>query len=453
VLSADIVLAMEVRPAVLLVDASLAADSNAAIAVAAASELAGSVFQVTPLVAVDSLWPEFKAARDCGPDLVESEKVQLKQSLAAGRRAFFQEMDTGKAAEILEPGLNRYFAMPCLAYSDAALKTELCRAGVLFARLQLLLGKPEAASAHTVVLAEHCLRDDLMREDVPPDVRSLSEKVIAEVEARRLASRNDIDIICTGTCLNIFVDGRLLEAGSTQDSDVSSSSSVRPVQRREGMSVKVLPGHHVVEVRVSETEWMSAEFDYDGGHRTLFLDPQSLVGLTAGGGMVAGGPIEAVATELESISGLAVLGIVPGPAQSKRWQLVVLRDPAGVMTGRVLAVLGAEGESIRFTTVTGSPLMFAPKKAWPWPWVTGSFAAAFLTAGITLNVYANKAWQDAEAGTITRDRGDALNSGAIAGYVLAGAGTLATVLLAVLRPSQDQSVLVEPTSSGFRLKF
>ena len=102
---------------------------------------------------------------------------------------------------------------------------------------------------------------------------------------------------------------------------------------------------------------------------------------------------------------------------------------------------------IRFVAPDGSPVVLVKKPHWPWPWVTGALSSAFLGTGIALNVLSNQ--------SVNTDvsRSSALKDGAIAGYTVAGAGLVATILLAVLRPVPEQAVTVVPSSSGFSLVF
>ncbi len=415
----------------MVIDSSLAGDTRVAMAAAAAVPLLADRYALSSSPA-GMTWPDLGTVDACSPERVPVMAGGVEAGIAEGRRLFFVEMDGDSAAAALDKAVSGYFDAPCLAVYNPGLQTAACRAGVLLVRLRLLSGMTEAAADTAAFIASRCSVADTDAEDVPPEARRFVEGARPVQDVGR--TFEPLVLRCAGSCRGVLVDGR---AALCSD-DECSEAAVAAGRGR----------HFVAFPQADGRVWYSGWFSRETASAVLMVAPGVRPGTS--GVLTAGGVDRALASRLSAMTGCTVLAIVPVPG-GEGWRLIAAGS--GEPEVPSLASLTPEGGAVRFTAVPGIGLELEPGSAWPWPWVSGSLAAGFLTAGIVLNVYSERALSDAEAGRNTMARYEGLKAGAIAGYVTAGAGVLATVLLAVLRPEPDQSVLISPSPAGFSVSF
>jgi len=431
-LPAFLAFAQEPLPAVVAVDSGLAGDPRAGVTAAAAGQLLSDRYSVTPAVGAGRIWPELKPLEMCAPGVVDALADRVSGLISGGNRMFFEEMDGARALEALGSGADLYFSSPCLRTHTPGLQKEACEGTALAVRLHLLAGRPEAAARTASSLVSRCSDADFILDDLPPEVADF-----ITTAARDLASvtaSHGLKLSCVGTCRDVTVDGRLVEC--LDETCVSAVSSVGP-------------GRHTVAVAgPAGTGWLAGGFEWDGAAATLIVAPGTTP--SSAGVVVVDNLGQTRADEISRLLGIAVLGVEPASSPGD-WQLVTA--DAGHSGSSPIALISPDGDSVRISAVRGSGLVLEERGPWPWPWVSGSLSAGFLVAAIVLNVYSEHALNEAESGLNTMARYEGMRAGAIAGYVTAGAGVLATILLAVLRPEPDQSVLVTPSPSGFTVTF
>ncbi len=431
-MSAVTALSQEPLPAIVAVDSGLAGDPRALMAAEAAGKLLSARYSVTPVVSAQRIWPELKPLEMCAPGVVEAVADRVSGLISGGGRLFFEEMDNTGALESLLEGAELYFASPCLRRYRPVLQKESCAGTALAVRLHLLAGRPEAAAKTAAALVSRCSDSDFCPDDLPPDVADFIATAAGDVASR--TSSRQLKVSCAGTCRDVTVDGRPVEC-----LDDACISAISPVG----------PGRHVVAVADPKgAGWLSSGFDWDGAPANLVVVPGTFP--SSSGHLFVDGPDGGALNGISQVLGIAVIAVGQSPVSSD-WQLVAADS---VHSGAYpIAVISPSGDSVRVSAIKGEGLVLEERGPWPWPWVSGSLSAGFLVAGIVLNVYSERALNDAESGSNTMARYEGLRAGAIAGYVTAGAGVLTTILLAVLRPEPDQSVLVTPSPSGFTVSF
>lgn len=419
--------------AVIVMDGSLAGNPRAEMSIEAAGQLLSGDFDILPASSHERIWPDLARIESCEPSAATGLASGISDLISEGRRLFFEEMDSDRSLQALKSGVSLFFSSPCLRSASPGLKAEVCAAGVLLVRLHLLGGRPEAASTTVATIIARCSAAELAAEDVPPEVGDFVSSAVVDLAHGSPDSRGGLTVVCAGSCRDVMVDGR--EVLCADEACARATCSIPA-------------GRHVVDAgNVSGPGWYSGEFQWGGDVAVLVIAPGTHASAS---GVVVADPGAGADKSVSSMLGTTVLKVAPA-STGEGWELTASgRDDT---PARVLARLRPEGDAVRFSAAESSGLVLEQKTPWPWPWVSGSLSAAFLGAAIVLNVFAELAREDAESGQNTMARYEGLKGGAIAGYVTAGAGVLATVLLAVLRPVPDQSVLIVPSPSGFTIRF
>lgn len=420
----------EKRPALLVIENDLSRDTDFQVMIQAAVSLLGDTCEIGVTAARAFTWPVFSMNEECrAPDQTV---VGLGGDFDRARRLFFERMDTTGAVQVLEKSVGRFLSAPCLALDRPEFKLAGCRAGVLLTRLYLLEGRAEPAAALSADLVARCSSADIESEDVPPDVFEFIGRALSTGEEAASNGLPELRIFCPGDC-----DGLLLDS--------------KPLNISGGWGVaRLKTGFHKIDFidsSGSDTAWYSAGFEFTATGTVLVVDASGSATAVGPGVFAVTGGISHAAEVLGLLTDMVVLGLfeeAPGFAVKR------IFDPAGASAGGILTGITRESSGYRFTAPRGSPVVLVPKPAWPWPWVTGAVSAGLLATGIALNVVSNQTVQSINP---DMSRATGLKNGAIAGYALAGAGILTTILLAVLRPEPGQTVLVVPSSSGFSLIF
>jgi len=421
------------RPrALMVIDQSPDGAPDAVNAARAATRVLSRSYSFIAPAADGRIWPDLRPEPLCEPAALAARAADVDGLIAEGRSLFFEQMDPEGAAAKLASAVDSFFAGSCMAGNDSVRRREVCRAAVLLARIHLLAGRPESASSTAMSIAGRCTREETSGEDVPPDVRAFMDRALSGAGVSRGDGRPGLGVACRGTCRNVLVDGRPPEC--------ADAACVRG-------TVPAVAGRHVVE-SFDGRSWFSAGFDYAGDGAVLLVSP----------GTRPLGDLAVVSTDA-AFPDAAILSAIPGVNVVR---IAVSADgPGWTVTGSgpdmpscaSLATVVPQDGSFRFSVSPDSPLVIGERRPWPWPWVSGSVSTAFLAAGIVLNVFAEQALDDASDGRNTMSDYELLKDLAIAGYAIAGAGAVATILLAVLRPGPDRSVLVVPSPAGFTLKF
>lgn len=417
--------------AVLLVSGALENDSRAQMIISAAPELLSNGFRIAEASNSARVWPVLVPSGSCPEGSTEGVAAGMAERIRVGRKLFFESMDMDGAISELDGAITLYHSSPCLGVLQPELKISVCRAGVLLTRLYLLAGQVEAASMEAGRAAARCDEAELAAEAVPPETRIFVDRA---VNGRAARSGNDdapLKVVCPLSCRDVQIDGTPVQC---QDEGCLTAIA------------NVGPGLHTVDAPGGGS-WYSGEFRLAGGEELLVVapgaspQPTGAVSLDDGTGLSP--------ELLVSMLGVPALYLSMSDSPGQ-WGLGV--TPVDGVPSRIARILPS-GDALKFTLEPASGLSIEEDRPWPWPWVSGSLAAALLAAGITMNVFSEGALDDAIEGRNTMARYEALKGGAIAGYVTSGAGLLATILLIVLRPRADQSVLIEPSASGFRLRF
>jgi len=425
--------AAEDRPedAVLLVSGSVESDSRTRMIISAAPELLSDGFRISAASDSARVWPAMTPSGSCPEGSTDGIAAGMAERIRVGRKLFFESMDMDGAIAELDGAITLYHSSPCLGVRRPELKISVCRAGVLLTRLYLLAGQVEAASMEAGRAASRCGEAELAAESVPPETRVFIDRA---ANGRAAGSGNNdapLRVVCPLSCGDVQIDGT-------------------PVQcQDEGCPTAIAnagPGLHTVDAPGGGS-WYTGEFRLSGGEELLVVAPGATP--RPDGAVSLDDRIGISPGLLVSALGVPAL-YLSGADSPEQWALGV--TPVDGVPSRIARVLPS-GDALRFTLEPASGLSIEEDRPWPWPWVSGSLAAALLAAGITMNVFSEDALDDAVEGRNTMARYEALKGGAIAGYVTSGAGLLATVLLIVLRPRADQSVLIEPSASGFRLRF
>jgi hypothetical protein len=415
----------EVREAVLLLDAPPADPASTARMLAVAREEVKAAWRVVPaaglfeLARMDPACAATTEARAAGDAIVAG--------VREGLRLFFDETAVERSQEVLSRAVHGYIEHPCLLAGRPSDRAEVCAGAVVLARI-LLPGTPEAAAAVARRLALVFAADEVAAQDVPPEMGRFFAGIRADVESVSATLEVEAGPGAAAAGASLWVDGREVAGGPP-------------------WSATVAAGSHEVALRLANGDAISRRVVTAEARARVAFDVVLAGALASGpeGSLVVSGgrsDAESVARRVSEVTGRSVL-LARGGANGLS---VAAVEPAGpgvdLLTMRPADPAGAVDVSL----AADAPIVTTDP--WPWPWVSAGLSAGLLAAAAGLNVAADRAASDVNAGQNRLAEWRAMRGSSIACYCLAAAGAASTVLLFVLKPPPRTRFVVGPSGVG-----
>lgn len=413
------------RPsALLVVDRRVADDPSAGAGLRSIlQELDGDWQLIDPGTLPFVAWPDPDCASD-GPEL-----AGLVREVREGLRRYYDDTDLPGAASAFSRAMDRLARSPCiLAHRDEE-RTLAVAAGLLWVRILRQRGPSADAWRAAERLCERFSSEEIAGADVPPDEKAFVESVRNDRVGTTVPLRVRLDGGSDADGVRLLIDGI----------EVAASD-------RDGF--RVIPGRRAVSVVLPDGRVLTSRSDVGskGGEATIDLDVSVALFRVGTDVPAVGVRSEGVLRRLASRSAAVVLFL--GMAEDGSSRIAAI--PTGSDDGFASPSPGGLSPMAGMEVASSLPAVEArsSRRPWAWPWVTGALSAGLLSAGVSLNVLANRDADAVNAGTNRLDDFRARRAGAIACYSLAGASVAATVLLAVLRPEVKRTPSVAPVEGG-----
>lgn len=373
----------------------------------------------------------FKPGQSCQPsDLVEVRRNAI-ESITEGRRLFFEETDL--ETSVREMAVDSVLDRGCLL-ADESFRPIIAEAGLLGVRINLLLGRPEAAVAQAMKLVLAFSETETATVDLPPDVSEFIKKIRDD-----MASAGQFELQVKGGSGTadgpiILADGRLLKGRGPFMLEVGTGTRNLLVlldsARTARLSVTPSAGTAtIVDLSVARCLVPFA----DGSWHRLLPDKEC--------------SIETVDEGLRAFSHDDLLVVDTTKDTLKLMSMESGHDDDGprsmVELGHVEKKTALEGV---LHPVAGSKL--DTRSPWPWPWVSGALSLGLSVTGVVLNVKANSLTDEVNFGRNVIDDRDAFVAGSIACYSLSGVSAVTALVLALVAPSASMDIRVAPSDDG-----
>ncbi|MBM4396063.1 MAG: PEGA domain-containing protein [Deltaproteobacteria bacterium] len=354
----------------------------------------------------------------------------LVSKLREAQHLFFVETAVEDATEALAAALQPLLDHPCLLARLGEARSEAAAGAVL--RLHLGEGRPEKAATLARRLALAFPRAEISAVDVPPEVGRFLDGIRSDLESVSTTLTVGAVPATAAGGASLVVDGRKMPGGAPWSVPVPAGTHEVTVLQPGGGAVtrRVVTGDRPTSV---EFDLVLAGALVAGPESSLVLLPEP-----------SRPDAPAVCRRVAEVTGRTVL---------------LVRDAGGAASVAAVPPSGAErpdlirmapsGDGFDLTVARDAP--FLRRAPWPWPWVAAGTAAGALAAAVALNVTANQAARDVNAGANRVSEQRSLKAGAIACYSIAAAGATAAALLWVFRPPPRTTFHVGPTAGGWSL--